>query len=401
VKKGIVGSAFRHGGLYLFLGVACGVLGTLFSKGVSYVTEIRLAKPYLLFFLPLAGLASVFLCRSLKVDGMGTNQVIKSTGRQNVLSPNLAPAVFFSSLLSHLCGASVGREGAALQLGGSSAVLLAKGFRVSRKTEKVLIYCGMAGVFSSVFGTPFAAAVFALEVVFVGHLYYHAIGPVWITSFVSFGTARLLGAHAERFALTEVPDGSISVLRNVILLSFATVLLGIVFCHALEFSEKLFEKRCKNPFLRIAVGGAAIVLLTVLAGTYDYNGAGIHVIERIFHSGEVAPGAFLWKLLFTCLAVGAGFKGGEIVPTLFIGAAFGALVGTRLGLPAACSAAISMIALFCGVTNCPLASVLLAAELFSGKGIGYILPSVVISYCLSGRISLYTAQKTSGFKNLF
>ncbi len=124
------------------------------------------------------------------------------------------------------------------------------------------------------------------------------------------------------------------------------------------------------------------------------------IIEKIFNNNEFVSSAFAFKMLFTCVAVAAGFKGGEIVPTLFIGAAFGALAGTLLGLPAAFSAAVCMISLFCSVTNCPLASILLAAELFSGKGIGYISVAVIINYCLSGKISLYTAQKSVGFKNL-
>ena len=387
--------------LYILMGAVCGAIGTLFSKGVLLATNLRRDNNWLLYLLPIAGIISVAVYKLLKVTDMGTNQVIKSTGRKNVLSCKLAPAVFCASLLSHLCGASVGREGAALQLGGSSALLLSKSLRLNRQEEKTLIYCGMAGVFAAVFGTPFTAAVFALEVVFVGHIYYKAILPVFITSFVSYYTASLLGAHAERFALSTVPTISFSVVWKVLLLSLLTVAISIIFCLLLEHFEKLFKKLFKNAFLRIAIGGAAVVLLTVAVGSYDYNGAGVDVIERIFNNNEFAPLAFVFKILFTCIAIGAGFKGGEIVPTLFIGATFGAVAGALLGLPVAFSAALCMTALFCGVTNCPLASILLAAELFSGKGIGYIFVAVVITYCLSGRISLYTAQKIDGFKARF
>ncbi len=387
--------------IYILTGVLSGVIGTLFSKGVAYVTNIRNENLWLLYLLPVAGLISVAIYKLLKLGDMGTNHVIESTGDENVLSPKLAPAVFFASLLSHLCGASVGREGAALQLGGGSAVFLSKRFHLTREEEKTLIYCGMAGVFSSVFGTPFAAAIFAVEVVFVGHIYWKAVIPSFITSFVSYFTAVLLGAHAERFVLSAVPTVDFSVVWKVLVLSVFTAGLGIIFCFALRYSKKLFKKLIKNAFLRIAIGGIAIVLLTLLVGSYDYNGAGVNVIERIFNNNEFVPLAFAFKLLFTCIAIGAGFKGGEIVPSLFIGATFGALAGTLLGLPAPFAAAVCMVALFCSVTNCPLASILLAAELFSGVGIGYIAVAVIISFCLSGRISLYSAQKTSGFKALF
>ncbi len=387
--------------IYILAGITCGVIGTLFSKSISLVTNIRHQNHWLLYFLPPAGIVSVAIYKLLKVSGMGTNQVIKSTGKENALSPKLAPAVFLGSLLSHLCGASVGREGAALQLGGSSALFLSKGLKLTRGNEKVLIYCGMAGVFASVFGTPFAAAIFALEVVFVGHIYKKAIIPVFITSFTSFFTARLLGSHAERFNLSAVPHINFSIIWKVVILSLLSAVISMLFCLFLEYSEKLFKKLFKNDFLRIAIGGAIIVLLTVLVDSYDYSGAGIDVIEKIFNNNEFVPWGFALKILFTCIAVGSGFKGGEIVPTLFIGATFGALVGSVLGLPIAFTAAICMIALFCGVTNCPLASILLAAELFSGKGIGYICLAVILSFLLSGRISLYTAQKTDGFKDLF
>lgn len=387
--------------LCILIGIFCGIIGALFSKGISFVTNIRQYNPWLLYFLPVAGVVSVVIYRLLKVTDMSTNQVIKSAQDKTVLSPKLSPAVFCASILSHLCGASVGREGAALQIGGSSAVLIGKIFKLTERQEKLLIYCGMAGVFSSVFGTPFSAAVFALEVVLVGRIYYLAIMPTIFTSFISYFTAVLLGAHAERFSLTSVPTVSFAVVWKLLVLSLLSVAVGFVFCLSLKHTKNLFKKAIKNDFLRIVLGGVAIVLLTLAVGSYDYNGAGVFVIEKIFTNNEFVPLAFAFKMLFTCIAVGAGFKGGEIVPTLFIGATFGAVIGTFLGLPTAFSAAVCMIGLFCGVTNCPLASIFLAAELFSGKGILYICVAVIINYCLSGKISLYSAQKTTGFKNLF
>ena len=269
--------------IYILTGTMCGVLGTLFTKGVVFVTNLRNNFSFLFFFLPFAGILSVLIYNLLHVTHMGTDDVIKSAEDKNILSPKLTPAVFVASLLSHLCGASVGREGAALQLGGSSAAFLSRSLRLSQNEEKILIYCGMAGVFSSVFGTPLAAAVFALEIVFVGHICLKAILPVFITSFVSFFTAQLLGAHAERFSLSIVPDFSFSLIWKVLLIGLLSAVLGIVFCFSLRYSEKALEKLFKSPYLRIVTGSAAIILLTLAVGSYDYNGAGVFVIERILH----------------------------------------------------------------------------------------------------------------------
>lgn len=387
--------------IYIATGMVCGVVGTLFSKGVTLVSTLRSNNPWLLYLLPLAGILSVALYQSLKVSGVGTNQVIASAQNKNLLSPKLAPAIFGASLLSHLCGASVGREGAALQLGGSSASFLSKRFHLNAQEEKILLYCGMAGVFSSVFGTPLAAAVFALEVVFVGKLFYKAIAPVFLTSLVSYFTATALGVHAEQFALTTTPQWSFTVVWKVLVLGLLTVAVSFLFCFSLKYTEKWVKALFKNPFVRAAVGGIVIIALTLAVGTRDYNGAGVGVIEAIFSHNQFEPFAFALKLLFTCLCVAAGFKGGEIVPTLFIGATFGALAGSLLGLPVAFAAAVCMISLFCGVTNCPLASILLAAELFSGKALGFIAIATLLCFCLSGKISLYTTQKARGFKNWF
>lgn len=395
-----IASSLKLLALCFLTGLLCGVIGTLFSKGISLVTDIRHNNYWLIYFLPIAGVLSVLIYKLLNVNNMGTNQVIESADGKTVLSYKLAPAVFFASLLSHLCGASVGREGAALQLGGSSAILLSKPFKVTEREEKILIYCGMAGLFSAVFGTPLAATVFALEVVSIGHIKYKAIIPTIFSSFVSYFTAVLLGAPSESFIISEVPQLKWSVVFKVLLLSLFTICIATIFCLALKYFEKILEKLLKNDYLRIAIGGTVIILLTILLKTNEYNGAGMDIIERIFEENEFVLYAFALKILFTCISVASGYKGGEIVPTLFIGATFGAFAGTFLGLPVAFSAALCMILMFCDVTNCPLASVFLAVELFSGKGIGYISVAVIISFFISGKISLYRAQRTDGHKAL-
>ena len=164
------------------------------------------------------------------------------------------------------------------------------------------------------------------------------------------------------------------------------------FCVFLHKTEHLYKKYLKNRYVRIFVGGCAIVLLTLLVGNNDYNGAGMHTIEHAIE-GHVVPEAFLLKMLFTALTIGAGYKGGEIVPTFFVGATFGCLVGPFIGLSPSFCAAIGMIALFCGVTNCPISTLLISFELFGYEGMPYYLLAVAFSYMLSGYFGLYSSQK--------
>lgn len=387
--------------LSAIVGLICGIIGALFSKSISLVTNIRNANSWLIYFLPLAGILTVALYKLSRVSGMGTNQVIKSANGKNAISPLLAPAVFIGSALSHLCGASVGREGAALQLGGSISTFIASLFHLEEKQKQILIYCGMAGLFSAVFGTPFAAFIFALEVVYVGHIRLKAVLPTLLSSFTAYFIAILLGSHPERFAIAELPQLSFSVLWKVVLISLLGAGISMLLCFSLKYCERLFKKLFNNEFVRITIGGALIVILTLILKTTDYNGAGIDVIERIFNEGTVNYEAFLLKLIFTSIAVAAGYKGGEIIPTLFIGATFGASSALLLGMHPALGAAVGMTALFCGVTNCPLAAILLSIEMFSGKGWLYFIITAIISFLISGRASLYSAQKVEGFKDLF
>jgi len=388
--------------LSLLIGVFSGVIGTLFAKCISFVTTIRIQYVNLIYLLPLAGLFIVFLYKKLKVSGVGTNQVISSCEENTGVSFLLMPAIFLGTAISHLFGASVGREGAALQIGGGLASLLSRIFHLDEQKRKILTYCGMAGLFSAVFGTPLAAFFFSLQIAYVWKINLKSVIPTFIASGLSYFTSKLLNAHHEHFYIKSLPDFSLGLILKVILIAILSALIAMLFCYSLRWSKKLFKYLFKNEYLRIAIGGIITVFLTVLLRNTDYNGAGINIIEQIFENGNFAPEAFFIKLVFTCIAIASGFKGGEIVPSLFIGATFGALIASLLGIPVELGALVGMTALFCGATNCPLAAIFLSLEMFSGKGLLFILISVLVSYVVSGRISLYSAQKIkfeSFFKN--
>lgn len=375
------------------IGVLCGLTGALFAKGIAYVSGLRGDFPWLVYTLPALGLVSVGVYKLLGVSGVGTNDVFESVRSSKRVRFSLAPAVFLGSLLTHLGGGSAGREGAALQLGGSISSLVARVLRFNDKTRHILTMCGMGALFSSVFGTPVGASVFAIEVVSVGTFCSAALFPCVISSITAYLLSHAMGTQAEAFPLTSVPEVDIASLARVAVIAAACALVSSIFCKLLHQGEHTFKKYLKNDFLRMTVGSALIVVLTVLVGSQEYNGGGIETVMSIFESGSVKYEAFVLKILFTVITVAAGLKGGEIVPTLFIGATLGASVATLIGLSPAFGATVGMAALFCGVTNCPLATMFLCAEMFGGKGMIFIALAVGISFLLSGETSLYSSQK--------
>ncbi len=376
------------------LGALCGGVGAGFHRTVDLVTEIRMEHVWLVWFLPAAGLLTLLLYRLCKVSfDAGTDLIIESVTTNKHVPILLAPLIFVGTALSHLFGASVGREGAALQLGGSIGHNFGELFHFDEEDVRVLSMCGMAACFSALFGTPLTAAVFVLEVISVGTFRYNAFLPCIISSYTAFLTAGALGVTPLSFSLPGgvPPFTPIPALRAAGLAALAA-LAGIAFCVCVHGAGHLAAKWMKNPYFRICAGGLLMAVLTVLFGLYDYNGAGTGVIFAAIE-GKGEPLAFLLKLLLTALCVGVGFRGGEIVPTMFIGATFGCAVGPLLGVPADFAAALCLVALFCSVVNCPVASLFLAVELFGTADLPLFAVAVAVSFVLSGYFGLYSSQK--------
>ena len=377
----------------LLVGIVCGLVGTFFVKSISAVTLLRENNGWILYLLPVCGLVLTFIYKLLKENGIGTNHIIKSVRTEEKVSPLLSLAVFSGTVLSHFGGASVGREGAALQLGGSIGELFAEKFKISEDYRRIIVMSGMSGLFSALFGTPIAAFVFVLEVVRIGKRCLVAIVPAFISSITAFLIANKLGVEPERFPVNEFPDFSFEILWKFVLISVVGAFVSWIFVNALHKTEKIFGKAIKNEYIRVVAGGLIIILLTKILGTTDYNGGGINVVHHVFTHGEVNYEAFLLKIVFTAISVGAGYKGGEIVPTIFIGGTLGGAGALLLGLDPAFGGAIGITALFSGVTNCPFATVILACEMFGIEGVGYYLIASAISFTLSGKISLYNGRK--------
>lgn len=374
-------------------GVVVGVIGAMFYHGIICATDYRTEHDYIILGLPFAGLLIVFLYRLCKdYEDKGTNLVIKSIQAGENLPITKAPLIFISTILTHLFGGSTGRESAALQMGGSIGYNLGKLFRLKEGNVKIITMCGMSAAFSALFGTPMTAAFMAMEIENVGIMYYSALVPCVISALIASGVSEYLGVVEETFAVTVVPEFSLYNAAFTGILAILCAIVSVLFCNVLKLSGRIYKKLIKNAYLRIFVGGCIVSALTFASGTRFYNGAGINVIEMAV-KGDAPYIAFLLKMVFTALTLGAGYKGGEIVPALYIGATFGCLYSQLLGFDPALCAAIGMGALFCGVTNCPISSLFICFELFGFKGMPYYLLAVALSYTFSGYSSLYSSQK--------
>lgn len=377
--------------LALLVGVVGGGVGAVFHLCIDRATELRTEFSNLIFLLPIGGLAICGLYKLSKVK-LDTNRVIESVRGRKEIPFIMAPFIFVSTVITHLLGGSAGREGAALQLGGSIGYNTGKLFRLSENDMHTIVMAGMSAVFAALFGTPLTAIFFSLEVTSVGIMYYSGLLPCIISAFSAVTVAKLFGLHPIAYSLSSGIELTVSSSVKIAALSILCALLSTLFCVSIEKTEKLSERFIKSGYLRSFLGGALIVALTFLVGTYDYNGAGMHVVDAAI-GGEARVFDFALKIIFTAITIAAGFRGGEIVPTLFIGSTFGCVVAPLLGISAPHGAAIGFVALFCGVVNCPIASIFLALEVFGAESLPALALACGISYLFSGYHGLYKSQK--------
>lgn len=374
------------------VGLVVGGFSTLFAYCLHKVTDFRTENPELILFLPIAGVTIVFLYGIFRYkNDKGTNMVLSTIHAETELPFRMAPLIFISTILTHLFGGSAGREGAALQLGGSIGNQLGRWFRFDERDRRIVVMCGMSAAFAAIFGTPIAASIFAMEVVSVGVMYYAALVPCVFASLIASKVAMDMGINPELFHIEHIPEFHLIPSAKVLFLAVCCAGLSVLFCIVLHSLGDFYRDKFKNPYVRILVSSVIIIGLTILLQTSDYMGAGVPVIERAIQ-GEVRPEAFLLKIVFTALTLEAGFRGGEIVPSFFVGATFGCLFGQIIGISPSLCAALGMIAVFCGVTNCPVSSMLIAFELFGYEAVPYFMIAISVSYLMSGYYGLYHDQ---------
>ena len=351
----------------VLIGLLCGAVGSAFHLAVDTVTEWRAAYPQLIAALPVMGLAIVALYKAPGTEGLGTNDVLDAVQDGKPVKPLLLPAIFLGTVLTHLAGGSAGREGAALQMGGDIGWQAGGLFRLADHERRTATLCGMAAFFTALFGTPLAA------------------------SLVAYAVSLGLGVPPTRFEVTA-PGWDLATALRVAVLGLGCAAVTLLFCHTLHLANRLLPRFLPNPWLRAAAGGAAVLAFTLVINSTRYNGAGTDVIAQAVEQGQALPWDFLCKILFTAITLAAGFKGGEVVPSFYVGATFGCVAAPLLGLPAGFGAALGLAAVFCGATNTLVPSLVLAVELFGAPGLLYYAVVCGVCYALTGYAGLYSHQ---------
>lgn len=374
-------------------GLILGIIGTVFHELLEYANETRNVHRWMLFLLPLAGIVIVGMYHLAGIsEPKGTNLLLDTIHEKGSLPWVMAPLIFISTILTHLFGGSAGREGAVLQLGGSISSQMGKFLHMDKDDMHMVTMCGMSAAFAALFGTPIAASIFSLEVISVGSMYYSALVPCAVSSITASWISSLFGTPSSAYEIAGIPAMDISSFLSVTILSSLVAFLSVFFCFLLHKTAHLFKSHFDNGYIRIIIGALLLIVMTLVLDGWDYLGAGGNIITNATR-GNADPLAFFMKMAFTAVTLGCGFKGGEIVPSFFVGATFGCIAGPLLHLNPSFSAAIGMTAMFAGVTNCPLSTLFISLEMFGMEGALFYLLAAAISYMLSGYHGLYTSQK--------
>ena len=384
----------------LVLGVVVGVIGGgvayAFLRTLNWVNTTRNDNENLIYFLPLAGLVIGLMYHHFgERVANGSNLVLEEIHEPGAGVPRrMAPMVFLATAISHLFGASTGREGAGIQITASVADTIAKPLSPSPETRKLLLITAISAAFGGLFGVPIGGMVFALEVQENGRIRYEAMLPALLAGLVGYKIVESLNIkHLVTGTLVPV-DLSLGLSWKLIVLSGVSSILALAFIQLTHTVHRAAHSWIKWQPLRPVAGGCIVLILVLISGSRDYLGLSAHLAEGVF-AGVVgiAVGAFAWKLVFTSVSLGTGFIGGEMVPLFIVGALAGAQTGRLLNASIPLFAAIGMMATFAAASNTPIACIVIGIELF---GAGATLPlalTCVLAYALSGRRGIYHSQK--------
>jgi H+/Cl- antiporter ClcA/PII-like signaling protein len=377
------------------VGLLSGVASTAFLIGLGWATTTREAHPWLLWLLPVAGAAIGWIYNRFGKEVEGGNNLLleRIHDPEGEVPLRMAPLIALATIGTHLFGGSAGREGTAVQMGGSLTNLISWPLRLPGQDRRILLMSGISGGFGSVFGTPLAGTIFGLEVLTVGRIRYDALIPCFVASTVGDMVCRGLGIYHHLYSLPEPPQLTAGLLLAVGVAGLLFGIASLLFSELTHVIQHATKAWFKIPWLRPFVGGLAVILLTILVGNHDYLGLGLPLIERSFTPAGVFLGAFALKIVFTSVTLGSGFKGGEVTPLFCIGATLGYAFASLTGQPTAMFAALGFVAVFAGAANTPLACILMGIELF-GAGLAVPLTlACIVSYITSGHRGIYLSQQ--------
>jgi len=384
----------------ILVGIFCGIASAIFLHSLEYVTKTRESSSWIILFLPIGGVFTAYLYKKVgKNSSRGNNLILEEIQDKGEEIPKrMGVLVLVSTLISHLFGASVGREGTAVQMGGSISEAIGKLFKVNQRDRRILLMSGISGGFGSVFGTPLAGTIFGMEVSSVGAIKYEALIPCFVASFVGDIVTKSLRVTHTKYSIDLVPNISFIVLCKVIFASMLFGLVAIIFSEMIHFFKRNFAKYVKNIYYRPIIGGVIVIVLTLIVKTNIYNGIGTETIKDSFVT-SVPSLAFLGKIIFTSISLGSGFQGGEVTPLFYAGSTFGNFLAPLLNLPIGFLAALGLIGVFAGASNAPIACFILGVEMFGSEGIIFFFISSIISYMFSGHHGIYTSQVVATAKS--
>ncbi len=392
------------------MAIVVGSLCAGFLWSLDVATAARFAHPDLLYALPVAGFAMVYVYQRFgRGSEAGNNLIVDQIHEPGGGVPlRMAPLILVSTVATHLFGGSAGREGTAVQLGGSIAGAFGRMFRLQPAEVRLVLMAGIAAGFGAVFGTPIAGAIFALEVLTIGRIQYEALVPSLVAAIVGDWSCHAFGVQHISYHIAFMSNPADATgfhleARLLLEVGVAGILFGLVarfFAELSHGAQDLLKRAVPYAPLRAVVGGLIVIALVEILGTREYLGLGVWsphpgdlTIARFFEAGPMDPWSWLWKIVFTVATLASGFKGGEVTPLFFIGAALGHALGVLFGAPVDLFAALGFVAVFAGASNTPLACMIMGIELFGSTHTVYIAVACFLAYLASGHSGIYLSQR--------
>ncbi|HBI00369.1 MAG TPA: voltage-gated chloride channel family protein [Flavobacterium sp.] len=387
----------------IVVGILSGLASALFLYSLEFVTNFRELNKWIIWLLPFGGLLIGYGYYIYGQDVVKGNNLIleEYSNPQKKIPFRMAPMVLLGTLITHFFGGSAGREGTAIQMSTSIADQFTKWFSLDKEDRKIILICGISAGFASVFGTPLAGAIFAIEVLFFSKINYKSIFPSFLVAYIAYFTVEFLPIHHTHYSIPFVPSITLEAVFWAFLVGIPFGFAAMLFSRTTHWWGKIFSKYIIFPPLRPFVGGIIIAVAVFLMGTTQFIGLGIPTILNSFATEQLVY-VFLLKILFTGFTLGAGFKGGEVTPLFFIGATLGSFLSLYVPLPTALLAGMGFVAVFSGATHTPIACTVMGMELFGVEGGLFIGIACFVSYLFSGMTGIYTTQIIGGVKgNLY